>query len=209
MLKNILSILILLHISIFANENIFIKDKANILKYAKILDKMYNVDKHIILAYIKTETNFDKFVISLKTSKANFTYKFYKSLYYKVKQSGKYVSIFPKDKDTARYAYDLMVNNKKAFGVIDYDLGLMQLNTRTIKRYKLDEKKLYLDFKENMLVGTDIIRGCYKMLANNSTMQNVVECYNRGPNKSWLNKSKRVYLARFMKNYNKIQNTKW
>lgn len=178
--------------------------KSKIIQEATLLDTKFNIDKKIILAYIATESDFNFYPIAIKTNNPKFLSKLYIHLGYKTKNRGKYVSIYPKNHEDAEFAYDLMALNKELLQIVDYDLGVMQINTRNIKRYGIDEKQTYLNYKENMLYGADIIRGCYVTLKNKTSMENVLECYNRGSSIKHLNNSDRSYLNRFIKNYKKL-----
>ncbi|MFL1706181.1 hypothetical protein ACHJH3_04175 [Campylobacter sp. MOP7] len=136
--------------------------KESVYLEAKMLDEKFNIDKDIILAYAKTETDFQPYVIAIKTKTPDFTHWVLQQVGYKAKKSKNlpYVSVFPVDVKSAEFLYDFMIMNKKALEIIDYDFGLMQLNTRTIAGYGIDqagEKELYLDYKKNMLYGADII----------------------------------------------------
>lgn len=190
---------------LFAAENINQKEiKENILNTASLLDKKFNIDKKIILAYIKTESGFNLYPIAMKTNNPAIVYSLYKDLGYETKRHGKYVSVIPKNFEEAEFAYELMAQNKEILSVVDYDLGVMQINTRNIARYGIDEKETYLNYKENMLYGADIIRGCYETLKNKTNISNILECYNRGSDIKHLNNSDRSYLSKFLKNYKSL-----
>ena len=113
-------------------------------------------------------------------------------------------AIIYKATDFGRKRVCSMAQNKEILSVIDYDLGVMQINTRNIARYGIDEKETYLNYKENMLYGADIIRGCYETLKNKTNISNILECYNRGSDIKHLNNSDRSYLSKFLKNYKSL-----
>jgi len=178
--------------------------KADVIKNAEVLDEHFNVDKRIILAYIKTESAFQPYVIAMKTNDVKFTKQVFEETGVTTKASGKYVSVHPKDIKEAEYVYEILVKNKGVLSILDYDFGIMQLNTRTVESYGANEKELYLDWQQNMYYGTDVLRGCFNMLKSRTTMANVIECYNRGPGIGHLNASDRSYLKKFMQSYDEI-----
>jgi len=183
----------------------FASDKNSVIANAALLDERFNVDKRIILAYIQTESSFNPYVISIKTNDSKFLEQVFKDINIKTAKHGKYVALYPKDIKEAEFVYDILQMNKQRLSVVDYDFGIMQLNTRTVKSYGANEKDLYLDWKQNMYYGTDVMRGCFNMLRHRTTMANVIECYNRGSSIKHLNASDRSYLSKFMKNYEEIK----
>ena len=187
---------------LFADNSAFIQE---VYEQAQILDAKFNIDRKIILAYIKTESDFNPYTILLKTKDTAKIKLAFNKLNIKCKARDPYVAIYPIDGVEAEFVYDVIQNNYDFLEVQDYDFGIMQLNTRPIKGYGIDEKELYLDYKKNMLVGADIIRGCYTMLKNKTNISNILECYNRGVNIAHLEKSPRTYLAKFLKNYKSIK----
>lgn len=201
LIKKVFFILLILNILNADDYNIN-SIKAQVFNTAMQLDKKYNIDKKIILAYIKTESAFKPYPIAIKADNQKLVSQFYNIMGIKNKKYGsKYVSISPKNRNEAKIAYDMLLKNKDIFQVKDYDLGIMQINTRNIKRYGIDEKETYLNYRQNMLYGADIIRGCYDILKNKTNINNILECYNRGSSIKFLNKSNRTYLAKFLKNY--------
>ncbi|MDA3053540.1 transglycosylase SLT domain-containing protein [Campylobacter sp. JMF_03 NE3] len=203
-LKRLALIFLIISVHVYGDNRKNDLTKSKIIQEATLLDTKFNIDKKIILAYIATESNFNFYPIAIKTNDPTFLNKLYIHLGYKTKRKGKYVSIYPKDYDDAEFAYDLMALNKELLQIVDYDLGVMQINTRNIKRYGINEKETYLNYKENMLYGADIIRGCYETLKNKTKIENILECYNRGSNIKHLNRSDRSYLNRFIENYQKL-----
>lgn len=168
---------------------------------ASELDQIYNIDKYIILSYIKTESNFEPYAISLKTTKIDFTKKLFNHLKIKNVADKKYISIYPKNTEQAEIAYQIIKDNKTRLGIENYDLGIMQINTNNIKRWGADEREIYLNMAKNMQFGAVIIRSCYDELKHKTHLENIIECYNRGNNLKKLNTSSKKYLAQFMRNY--------
>lgn len=200
-LKIILFTSFLVLLSANASQSTY--NKQDMIKYAEWLDGYYNVDKKIILAYIQTESNFEPFAMLIKTKNPKKLKNTLKYFGFNGKGSGKYISVVPKSKGKAMYLYDLITNNFEELEIEDYDFGLMQINTRTAKRFKVEsERDLYLNWKDNMRLGTEVIRGCYNMLKDKLEIASIIECYNRGTNIRWLEQSNSDYLKRFMKNYN-------
>ena len=169
------------------------------------LDAVYNIDKNIILAYIKTESNFEAYPLAIKTNTPQFAKIVFKSYGFRTKVNKNYVSVFPDSPEQAELAYDLLAYNKTKLGVEDYDFGIMQINTRNAKRWGVDERALYLDVAENMKAGAFVMRSCFDLLKTKTGKHNIIECYNRGTSINHLNASPREYLKRFMANYKKIK----
>ncbi|MBZ8002377.1 transglycosylase SLT domain-containing protein [Campylobacter canadensis] len=179
--------------------------KKDIILYSKELDTKYNIDYKIILSYIKTESNFNQYAMLLKTKDVNFVINVLKDFKIKTfKTFGDFISILPENKKSAEKIYNLIFPNIKNLKIVDYDLGLMQLNRKTIQNYKISTYKALFDFKQNMLIGADILRGCFVTFNHNSTIENVVECYNKGTNINILNKSNKKYYEKIIKNFNEI-----
>ena len=176
--------------------------------YAKGLDTHYNIDKNIILAYAKTESAFKPYVLAIKTKQPFFTSLIFATENIPHKKHGKYVSVFPETRELAEIAYELLQKYKNSAEVLDYDFGIMQLNTRTAQSLKIDEKEAYLNYRINMFFGAKVIRDCFDLFKNRTHQANIVECYNRGTNINHLDSSPREYLARFMRNYNSLAKTK-
>ena len=187
---------------LFGKNPAFVQEVYN---QAQILDSKFNIDRKIILAYVKTESDFNPYPILLKTRNTARAKLAFDGLKIKCKANEPYLAIYPINVVEAEFVYDIIQNNYDFLQVLDYDFGIMQLNTRTIKGYGANEKELYLDYKKNMLFGADIIRGCYTMLKSKTHISNILECYNRGVSISHLNRSPRTYLARFLENYNSIK----
>ena len=61
--------------------------KESVYLEAKMLDEKFNIDKDIILAYAKTETDFQPYVIALKTKNPDFTHWVFQQVGYKAKKS--------------------------------------------------------------------------------------------------------------------------
>lgn len=177
----------------------------SVIFFGEHLDKKYNVDKKLIFAYILTESNGKPYPILLKTDKTKLLTEILKDYSYDFKASGKYISIFPLTKTQAEFLYDFLKKYETKLAILDYDLGIMQINKRTVKRFNLNEKKVYLDIFTNMEVGTKVMRACYDTLKTKTSVENILECYNRGTSINWLNQSKRTYLKNFIKNFNEVE----
>lgn len=175
--------------------------KKEVLEHAKYLDGVFNIDKNIILAYIKTESDYNPYAMLIKSKDIVFLDSVLKDFGFKTKKTKNFISVYPKDKESAELLYYLVSYNKKILQITNYDFGIMQLNTNTIKAYNLDEKMLYLDFKKNMIVGADIMRGCYHIVGKEGNMQNIIECYNKGTDMKKLASSNKDYYVNFIKNY--------
>lgn len=176
-----------------------------VLDYANELDKKYNVDKKIILSYILTESNGIPFAMLIKLKEPKILSEVLTEYGLKHKKSEKYISVFPDSQTQAEFLYEFIKKYEKKLGILDYDLGIMQINKKTINRLNLSEKKVYLNIYQNMDTGTKVMRQCYDILKNKTSIKNILECYNRGTSLKWLNQSKRVYLNNFLNNYKKIE----
>lgn len=67
---------------------------------------------------------------------------------------------------------------------LNYDVGLMQINSYNIKKMKLNELKLLQDIRYNINTGARIYKSCYDRFENLSAS---LECYNMGYNSNLFN----------------------
>lgn len=153
---------------------------ADLENFFDIASKETEVEKKLLKALAKTETNFSKYSIGIIAKKPDALYDFFKSNQIKFVQRTTHFSLSINDKDTAINVYHkfkyFLQNNPSA--IKTYDLGLMQINEANMK--DANEKLFYLDTKLNAIYAGFILQDCFNHF--NKNVKFAIECYNKGTN---------------------------
>ena len=153
---------------------------ADLESFFDIASKETEVEKKLLKALAKTETNFSKYSIGIIAKNPDALNIFFKNNQIKFKQRTTHFSLFINDKDTAIDVYHkfkyFIHHNPTA--IKTYDLGLMQINEANMKEE--NEKMFYLDTKLNAIYAGFILQDCFNYF--NKNVKFAIECYNKGTN---------------------------
>lgn len=163
----------------------------------EIASNYFKIDTKILKIIAENESRLNPFAILLKTQDANPIEEYLKSKDVKYAVSKKYISIFPNTKVQAINVYKNVVKSEK-FKIIDYDLGLMQINRLNFKNYKVNELEYYINHEKNIFLGADVLRKCFNRF---QTVKDSIECYNRGTDNERFKKNNYSYFVKFIDQY--------
>lgn len=142
--------------------------------------KETEVEKKLLKALAKTESNYRKYSIGIIAKNPDALYNFFKSNQVDFVQKATHFSLSINDRDTALNVYHkfkyFLQNNPSA--IKTYDLGLMQINEANMKEE--NEKMFYLDTKLNTIYAGFILQDCFNHF--NKNVKFAIECYNKGTN---------------------------
>lgn len=170
---------------------------ADLENFFDVASKETEVEKKLLKALAKTETNFGKYSIGIIAKKPDALYNFFKSNQIKFVQRATHFSLSIHDKDTAinvyhKFKYFLQSDPS---AIKTYDLGLMQINEANMKDG--NEKMFYLDTKLNTIYAGFILQDCFNHF--NKNVKFAIECYNKGTNSK--NFGNFEYFQRVRANY--------
>lgn len=163
----------------------------------EIATTYFKIDRKILREIAVTESNLNPYAVLLKTSNKEPIIELLIQNKIGYKASEPYISIMPKDVESALVVYRSILKNK-SLSILDYDLGIMQVNKNNFVRYGVEEEKYYINCRENIFLGSDVLRKCFDKF---KTSKETIECYNRGPSDDRIKKSGFVYFNKFIDNY--------
>ena len=171
-------------------------------KEKTIFDKAestYNIDKTILVAFAKQESDFNPLAIGVMIRKKEKVLATEACLdiigtKYKMSKNKRHVAIYPKNPKEINLIF--MMLDKLG---LDYDLGVMQINRYNIKKRHLNRFKLIYDAEYNIMMGAKILKECSDRFPSN--IQYAFECYNKGTDKRRFNKS---YSRQILLKYKKL-----
>lgn len=103
----------------------------------------------------------------------------------KYKRRGSHLGIYPDNLDTAFYILQFI----SKVGVRNYDIGLMQINSANIRKWKLNKMRLLSDRRYSLKIGQTVLKTCFDIFPYDVEL--AIECYNKGTNKKKLQRLKR------------------
>lgn len=158
----------------------------------------FKINKEILKGIAKIESGFNPYAALIKTKDNKKTIAFLQENKIAFKHSEPYISVSPKTKNEAMILYDQLIAKSRDFDIVDYDLGVMQVNRLNFKYYKVDEKDYFLNYQKNIFLGTDVLRKCFDRF---QTAKDTIECYNRGTDDSRFRKNNYSYFSKFFDQY--------
>lgn len=158
----------------------------------------FKINKEILKGIAKIESDFNPYAALIKTKDSRKTIAFLQENKIAFKHSDPYISVSPKTKNEAITLYDSLITKNKDADILDYDLGVMQVNRMNFKYYKVDERDYFLNYHKNIFLGTDVLRKCFDRF---QTAKDTIECYNRGTDDSRFRKNNYSYFSKFFNQY--------
>jgi len=145
--------------------------------------KKYNIDKKILASVSHHESTFYPNVVSINVrSDKKKVIHFLKACHYDYKSHKKNITIFLRSKDNKIYFFSVLNILK-----LNYDVGIMQINSYNIKKKNLNAVKLVDNVSYNIEQGAKILKSCLNHYPNRINF--AFECYNKGYNKKRYNNS--------------------